>query len=168
VAAAPKRVGAAILVAGGVAGTLDILAAFVQAYIKNGVTPDVVLKYIAGGAFTLARSMRGGWEMAAAGLMFHFIIAYALAIFFVLLYTRWPLIRQHIIPAGFGYGVFAWVVTAQGIVPYLSKIGPRPFVVGDAVVAILILIAMIGTPIALITHHYLRDRSGGPADGHDQ
>src|ERR1700741_772263 len=40
-----------ILFAGLTAGVLDILAAFISAYIVNGVTPDRVLRFVASGVF---------------------------------------------------------------------------------------------------------------------
>ena len=47
-----------ILITTLIAGTLDILAAFIRSYVTDGVPPSTVLKYIASGAFgirTVAR-----------------------------------------------------------------------------------------------------------------
>ena len=71
-----------ILVAGLVAGTLDILAAFVQTYINTRKGPDIVLKYIASGVFGRKEAFGGGDSMIIWGLLFHFIIAMAFAAFF--------------------------------------------------------------------------------------
>ena len=40
-----------ILTTGLLAGTLDILAAFIQSYLMANVVPSTVLKYIASGVF---------------------------------------------------------------------------------------------------------------------
>jgi hypothetical protein len=163
-----KRIQKTILIAGAVAGTLDIISAFVQNYSSKGTMPDVILKYIAGGVFGLKKSMTGGWEMAAAGLLFHYIIAFAFAAFFVFLYVNWKALSNLavLIPFGIFYGIFAWIVTTKMIIPYISKL-PKPKVVFEwgnwdhwwqARVAILILIFAIGLPIALITHAFLRKR----------
>jgi len=147
-----------ILVAGLVAGTLDISAAFVQSYIDGGHSPDFILKIIAGGVFGIPKALAGGWEMAAVGLLCHYIIAFSLAAFFVFLYLNWFGLRKHIVLVGILYGIFAWIVTTRIIIPYLSKIKPRPFNLDKALIAIAILIFMIGLPIALITHAYLRNK----------
>jgi hypothetical protein len=170
-----KRIGKTILVAGTVAGTLDIIAALVNGYISRAVKTDTffdvsekILKYIAGGVFTLKTSMAGGFEMVAAGLLFHYIIAFALAAFFVLLYINWKALSNLavLIPFGIFYGIFAWIVTTKMIIPYISAL-PKPKVVFEwgnwdhwwkARVAILILIFAIGLPIALITRAYLGRR----------
>jgi hypothetical protein len=145
-----------IFVAGLVAGTLDILAAFTNAYLTKKTEPETVLKYIAGGVFTVKKSMAGGWEMAAWGLLFHFIIAFCLAAFFVLLYINWKALSRFIVVAGLLYGIFAWAVTTRLIIPYISTLKSQPVVWEKAITPILILMFMLGLPIALITHKYLR------------
>lgn len=60
-----------ILIAGLIAGTLDILAAI---YLLAGGNAAGVLKYIAAGAFGQA-ALAGGTEMIVFGLLFHYIIA---------------------------------------------------------------------------------------------
>lgn len=173
-----KRIGRTILVAGAVAGTLDIIAALVNGYISRAVKTDTffevcekILKYIAGAVFTLKTSMAGGFEMVAAGLLFHYIIAFALAAFFVLLYVNWKALSNLavLIPFGILYGIFAWIVTTKMIIPYISVL-PKPKVAFEwgnwdhwwkVRVAILILIFAIGLPMALITHASLKPRSRG-------
>jgi hypothetical protein len=142
-----------ILVAGLVAGTLDILAAFVQTYINTRKGPDIVLKYIASGVFGRKEAFGGGDSMILWGLLFHFIIAFAFAAFFVLLYLNWKLISRHIILSGFLYGLFVWTVMNRLVVP-MSKIPSQPFVWNRAIIAMLILVFFIGMPIALITKKY--------------
>jgi len=166
-----KRIGKTILIAGAVAGTLDIIAALVSGYVQR-VNKDLgfidvaarILKYIAGGVFTLKTSMAGGGEMVVAGLLFHYIIAFALAAFFVLLYVNWKALSNLavLIPFGILYGVFAWIITTRVIIPYISALPGKPFDWGNwdhwwqARVAILILMFCIGLPIALITHARLK------------
>lgn len=163
-----KLIGKTILVAGFVAGTLDIVAACINRYMVAKATPEQVLKYIAGGVFTPAKTRDAGFEMVAAGLLFHYIIAFALTAFFVFLYVKWRALSKLpvLIPFGIFYGLFAWIITTKVIIPYISVL-PKPKVAFDwgnidhwkqAHVAILILIFCIGLPIALITHAYLRRR----------
>jgi len=145
-----------IVLAGLVAGTLDIIAACTQFYINTRKDPAIVLRYVASGVFG-KKAMAGGMPMAAWGLFFHFIIAFGLAVFFFWLYPKIKWIRQNIIPAGLIYGIFAWLITTQVIVP-LSEIGRQPIVPSKAMVPILILMFCIGLPIALITASYYKKK----------
>ena len=47
-----------------VAGSLDICAAFIQAYLVKGSTPDIILKYIASGLFGKDAFCRWLWLYA--------------------------------------------------------------------------------------------------------
>ena len=142
-----------ILVGGLVAGTLDITAACIHAYLKNNVSPGRVLKYIASAVFG-KDAYSGGTIMNAWGLFFHYLIALGLAAFFVFLYQRWSLLSKNIVVSGLLYGIFAWVVTTRFIIPVFSTLKPQPFVLKNAIVAIVILMFCIGLPIALITKKY--------------
>ncbi len=136
------------------AGLLDISAACLQYYFKTGKGPGNVLRYIASGVFG-KKAFAGGTTMAAWGLLFHFMIAYGLTLFFFWLYPRISWLGKNKILAGLLYGIFAWVVTVFVIVP-LSEVQQGPFVLSKAVVAVLILMACIGLPISLMANkHYL-------------
>ncbi|MEO7924511.1 MAG: hypothetical protein ABIR30_12595 [Chitinophagaceae bacterium] len=144
----------AILLTGFTAGLLDITAACTQFYIKTNKDPAIVLRYIASGVFG-KKAYTGGLPMAAWGLLFHFLIAYGLTIFFFWLYPRVKWIGKNKILAGLLYGIFAWLLTTQVIVP-LSLITPQPLVLSKMIVAILILMSCIGLPISLMANkHYL-------------
>ena len=139
-----------ILIAGLVAGTLDITAASIQFYINTGHGPEPVFRYIASAAFGKGKT---GWEMVAWGILFHYLIATLFAAFFVFLYWQWKWLSKNIIVAGLLYGLFAWVIMNRVVVP-LSRIPDIPFNWKKAIIAALILMFMIGLPIALITKKY--------------
>ena len=144
----------AIILTGLTAGFLDIIAACTQYYIKTGKGPGNVLRYVASGVFG-KKAFSGGATMAAWGLLFHFIIAFALTIFFFWLYPRISWLGKNKIVAGLLYGIFAWLVTNLIIVP-LSEAPAGPFVISKAIVAMLILMVCIGLPISLMANkHYL-------------
>lgn len=144
----------AVLLTGLVAGTLDIIAACTQFYIKTGKGPGPVLRYIATGVFG-KKAYAGGTTMAAWGLLFHYIIAFGLTIFFFWLYPRVSWIGKNKIITGILYGIFAWLVTTQVIVP-LSAVQQGPFVLSKIWLPILILVLCIGLPISLMANkHYL-------------
>ena len=83
------RPGRGILLGGTLAGVLDILAAFLMSWPR--VPPVRVLQYIASGALGPA-AFRGGAATAAAGLAFHFVIAFGAAAAYVAASRRWPLL----------------------------------------------------------------------------
>lgn len=142
-----------ILVAGLIAGALDIIAACTSFYINTGKDPQIVLKFIASGVFGGKAAFTGGQAMVAWGLLFHFIIATGFAAFFVLLYLKWKFLSKHIILSGLLYGLFAWIIMNRLVVP-LSRTAPQPFDWSKAIISMLILMFMIGLPIALITKKY--------------
>lgn len=153
----PSKAASTILLAGFIAGTLDITAASTQYYINTGKGPGTLLRYVASGVFG-QKAFAGGIPMAAWGLFFHFIIAFGLTIFFFWLYPKIKLLSKNIIVTGLLYGIFAWVVTALIIVP-LSNTAPPVFNIRKAAIAILILMFCIGLPIALIISRYYSKKS---------
>lgn len=142
-----------ILLAGFVAGTLDIVAAFIQFYINTGKSPLVILQYIASAAVGKERAYSGGAGIYLLGLFFHYVIAYGLTIFFFWIYPYWGVMARNRIITAVIYGIFAWMVTALVIVP-LSFIGKFPGNPAQAAMAILILICMIGLPLSFIIGRY--------------
>jgi uncharacterized membrane protein YagU involved in acid resistance len=142
-----------ILIAGLLAGTLDIIAACVNAYINNPrSTPDKVLQFIASAVFG-KKAFAGGNTMAAWGLLFHYIIATGWAVIFIIAYQKMKFLSRNIVLSGLGYGVIVWVLMTRVIVP-LTMIKQPPFTWDKAIVAMLILMFFIGLPIALVTKKY--------------
>ena len=74
-----------IIKAGLIAGSLDIIAAFLNFYFKTGKNPTIVLKYTASAIFG-KDAVTGGNGMALTGLLLHYIIAFIFTIFFSLTY----------------------------------------------------------------------------------
>ena len=149
----PSKTVSTILLAGVIAGTLDITAACTQYYINTGKGPGNVLRYLASGVFG-KKAFAGGVPMATWGLFFHYIIAFGLTIFFFWLYPKIKLLSKNIIVTGLLYGVFAWAVTTLIIVPLSNTPPPAPFDIRKAAVAMLILMFCIGLPISLIISRY--------------
>ena len=153
-----------ILLAGFVAGTLDIIAACTQYYINTGKGPGNVLRYVASGVFG-KKAFAGGVPIAVWGLFFHFVIAFGLTIFFFWLYPKIKLLSKNVILTGLIYGIFAWVVTTLIIVPLSNTPPPAPFDIRKAAVAILILIFCIGLPIAvIISRCYSKNRAANSGE----
>ena len=137
----------AILTAGLIAGTLDILDAFIF-YGFRGVSPVRILQSIAAGLLGRA-SFQGGAKTALLGAALHYLIAFTATILFFLISRRLPFARQHAIISGllYGAGVYAFM---NLIVLLLSKAGQPAFFGWPFVNGVLAVVLLVGLPISLI------------------
>ena len=97
----------AIVWAGLLAGTLDIISACAYFSIRTGQDPIIVLRFVASAAIG-PDAMTGGWLMALLGLFFHFIIALSWSTFFFLIYRMLP--KGNWIVYGLSYGMVVWLI----------------------------------------------------------
>ena len=98
-----------ILIAGGIAGLLDITYACIFNYYRSGVTPMAVLHSVASGAIGRPAATAGGVKTAALGLFFHFFIATTAAAIY---YFASRLIRfmiTHAVISGIIYGLCVYL-----------------------------------------------------------
>ena len=143
-----------IIKAGLIVGTLDILSACTYYYIKTSNNPLNILKYVASGFFG-KQANTGGTGMIAAGLAFHYAIAFAFTIFFFWLFPRIiPVLRNKIL-TGIVYGVFVWLVMNLVVVP-MSNIGSRPFNLLNSIINAVILIVCIGIPLSFMANSFYK------------
>jgi hypothetical protein len=155
-AMSPLRVGkvspVGIFWGGLIAGTLDILAAFVTTGFR-GRGPDVVLHFIASGLLG-PNAFRGGFVTAALGLACHYAIAFGSAAAYYAASRLMPILIKRAVICGLLFGIPVYIVTNYVIVP-LSKIGhvatgpPSSMAIGLAV-----LMVFVGLPISLAIRHY--------------
>jgi len=140
-------------------GVCDITYAILFSYFRSGTSPQRLLQSVASGA--LGRdAFTGGWATAAAGLGFHFLIAFTITAIFFLAASRLPwLVRQPLVTGPlFGIGVYC--VMNYVVIP-LSKIGPRPFPPMSVFISgVLVHMFVIGLPIALGARRYGRESGG--------
>ena len=147
----------AIIQAGLLAGTLDILAAFAQFYIKTGKNPLVILRFIASAVLGKA-AFAGGNSMLAIGLLFHYIIAFCWTALFFLLYPQIIALVKNKFIAAFFYGIVIWLAMNLLILP-MTKL-PKPTLgVVPSITGALILIVAIGIPVALLAKKYYAKRA---------
>ena len=137
-----------ILLATAVAGTLDILSAFVFAGMA-GMSPQGVLGFVASGPFgDAAKDGAGLWPIA--GLLVHFAIMACMVTAYMLAARRLPVLVRQPIPAGLAYGVLLWLVMYWLVRSLRWPDMPLPHTlwgVGNALFSHCIL---VGLPIALI------------------
>lgn len=139
-----------IVWAGLLCGAMDITAAFVTWGLK-GVRPSRVLQGIASGALG-PQSFAGGWETAALGAGFHFLIAFTAAAVFYVASRRISILLERPILAGPLYGIAVYLVMYWIVVP-LSRAHRQPFSSTVTLVAILTHIVCVGSPIAFVMYH---------------
>lgn len=153
---------ASALTAGLVAGTLDITAACIQAYLKTGTTPSQVLKYVASGAVD-PKTFSNDTMLAVAGLLVHFTIAILFAFFFFFLAKLIPSLVKYPILIGILYGVFVWGAMRFIILPYISRLNPKPIVgqeaMKNAAIAAAIIVVCVGIPVVLLARRYFRTKA---------
>lgn len=135
-----------------IAGSLDIIAAFIQAYLSRKTTPGIVLEYIASGIFG-TDAFSGDPQYVIIGLLAHFFIAFMCALTYFILFPQLKFLHKSILLSSFLVSVIAWAVTTRIIVP-LSKIQPGPFNIEKALIAVAILYFCIGIPITLFARSF--------------
>ena len=148
---------AKILQAGLIAGTLDILSAFIYYFIKSGKTNFLVIfKFIASGIFGKDAGA-GGTAMILAGLILHYAIAFSFTIFFFWLYPKVNVMSKNRVVTAIVYGLFVWAIMNLIVVP-LSDTVHRPFNVENAIINMGILIVCIGIPLSFMANAFFSNK----------
>lgn len=146
-----KTIKAALLV-----GTLDILAAGIQFYLKTNKGPAPVLKFIASGIFG-KDAFTTGDIMILYGLLFHFFIAFIFTVFFFWVCKKLPSLLKLKYLTGILFGAFIWIVMNFLVLP-ISNANKSSFNFTNAIIAIIILIVCIGIPLSLIASKQINSR----------
>jgi hypothetical protein len=146
-----NNIGAAIIMAGLVAGTLDLSCATIQTIIMGG-DPLRMLRYIASGILG-PDAFDGGLKISMLGVVIHYCIAFSWTILFFLLYPSIKGLASHKLITGIVYGIIVWTVMNRIVVP-LSRIPSRPFNLKNALIGLGILIIAIGIPLSFMAARY--------------
>jgi hypothetical protein len=142
-----------IIIAGLVAGTLDILDPIIFYSIRSNTPPIRIMQSVASGL--LGRSaFAGGTRTAAIGLAIHFCIALTWAAIFVFTARAFPVFRRFAVTSGLIYGLFIYAVMNFLILPFthagVMNHHPRILLI-NAVAAIVFL---VGLPISFINKRF--------------
>jgi len=147
-----QRLLTVILWTGLLAGTFDILAAFIQYFISFHRNPLRVLLFIASGVFG-KNAYTGGNLMYLAGAIFHYMIAFAFTILFFFCYPLISKLSLNRVITGIAFGVFIWLVMNLLVVP-LSRTVPIPFHWPKVLLAMAILVVAIGVPLSYTAYRF--------------
>jgi hypothetical protein len=149
------------LVAGLVAGALDITYAIVANGLEGRVPLNAV-RAVASGILGRA-AFDGSAAMAALGFLLHFTIATAWAALYWWLSQRIAWLRERPLLAGPLYGVFVYLAMSYLVVP----LSAAPFAIGRTPTSVAkglaVHILLIGVPIALLVARARRRGAPGPA-----
>ncbi len=138
-----------VLAGGLVAGALDISYAWLFWAVKAGLTAQRIFQSVAAGLLGKA-SFAGAWPTALLGLGLHFFIATSMSLTYYLVARRWPLLREHPLGCGAGYGLVLYGIMNFVVVPLSAASGGSkdPFWVALSVAVHML---FIGIPIALFS-----------------
>ncbi len=152
-----KKIVPAILYLTLIAGTLDIITALIDFSLSTGKNPAIVLQYIAS-AIVGRSAYAGGTDVVLVGLFFHYLIAFLFTFLFVFLFIKNKWVSHNKMVIGVLYGLFVWAVMNLIVVPFSQAAMPLNFY--KALKAMLILIVMVGLPLAFLTPRFLKNKAG--------
>lgn len=137
-----------LLLAGLVAGALDLCFAFTSAGLR-GIGPGVVLQAIASGLLGRA-AYAGGVPVIVLGFMLHFAMTITMAAALALVVHRWPALAWRPLLLGLGYGALLYVVMSFVVVPLSQAVlGPPPANWAERLPQLLAHMVLVGIPCAL-------------------
>lgn len=139
-----------------IAGILDAIAGVIVYFIYFKLNPLQVLQFIASGVYG-PTSINGGVLMIVAGLFFHFVIAYVVAIIYFYAYPKISVLSKYKVASGLIFGLGIWLVMNLLIIP-VTNIPKGPFDGGLAVVGIIWHMVLVGLPISIITAKYYSNK----------
>lgn len=144
-----------ILCGGLIAGTLDLTAACIAAWLRSGVTPVRVFQSVASGLLG-ADAYSGGAKTAALGVALHFFIATVATAVFYFASRKWLFLIERPINFGLLYGVAVYLFMNFVVLP-LSAFPQRgtPTLSGR-IIGLLIVMFFVGLPIALVVRSFSR------------
>ena len=152
----------AVLLTGLIAGTLDATAASLQYFINTGNNPARVFRYIASAIFREDAGKGELYSWAAAGLFFHYVIAFIWTITFFFFYKPIKKLFKNKYVAGIVYALIVWCIMNFLVVPIAfgtdivqhAKDLFSQARLKSSLIAMGILIIAIGLPVSLLADRY--------------
>jgi hypothetical protein len=143
----------AILWGGLIAGSLDLLYAFVFSGVR-GISPIRVLQAIASGLLG-ANSFKGGLGAAALGVPLHFLIAFGAAAAYYAASRKLSFLLQRAVFWGLLYGIAIYLFMQFVVLP-LSAAPKFKSSVLSVVLGVIVHMVCVGLPISLAVRRYSR------------
>jgi len=141
-----------ILIAGLVAGVLDITAAIVTTILRGG-KPLRMLQSIASGVLGL-NSYNGGLKTSALGLLLHFIIATGWAAVFYLASRKLTFLVRHAVVSGLLYGIAVYCFMNLVVLRLSAFPHKVSFPLSSLLIGVTVIMLCVGLPISLIVRRY--------------
>jgi hypothetical protein len=151
-----------IVIAGLLAGALDIAYAFIIWGLR-GVSPIRIGQSVAAGLLGREAAVSGGTETGLFGLLLHFILAIIMAAIYYGAARNIRLLVDRAVPCGIAYGLALYGAMNYVVLP-LSAIGKAGGggLLYITITGILVHMFLVGLPIALITRRALINEPFGP------
>jgi hypothetical protein len=137
------------------AGSLDLMSAFVHIYINTGKIATWMGKGIASGLLGPKQAFQGGWGINLLGFFCHYLITFLFTLFYFLIYPRWQVLAKNKYVSAVVYGWFVFVVMNFIVLP-LSALPYGPMRLSDAIVGLIMLPIVIGLPISIGASRYYK------------
>lgn len=156
-AAGARATWGGVLLAGAVAGTLDLLFT-VAWWAPLGVAPVRVLHSVAAWLIGRDAALSGGLSTALFGASVHYVLMTAIAAGYFALARRFGAWLRHPVSSGLLYGAACYALVHGVLVPHFSAAPPhavRPEWMLSCLAAHMLL---VGVPCALMARHALRTR----------
>jgi hypothetical protein len=140
-----------------IAGSLDLVCAYTEIYIRSGSFPSKMFQVIAGGALGLKNTIHGGFPIILLGIFIHYFIVFCWTLVFFLLYGKNKIFGLNKYIAAIIYGYIIWLVMNM-LVLRLSALGASPFVWLDFWMDGFLLGITIGLPVSLSASGFYGER----------
>ncbi len=157
-----ERGGRAILIAGLLAGVLDLTFALIW-FGHQGRAPDQLLKSIAGGALGPG-AFAGGAGSVALGVVFHFSISLGAAAVYYIASRYFSALNKYAWISGLIYGLLVYEFMHLVVLPlsaYHRPVKFPPLFVAD----VLSHLFFVGCAIALVVRYFGSNRTSATASG---
>jgi hypothetical protein len=130
-----------ILVGGGVAGTLDLIAAIVA----NGLNVPRVIAAGLLGPQVIRSSSASVWIL---GVVLHFFIAFAAAAVYSLASQKLGFLKEYFLISGLFFGIAVFLVMYLVVMPLSALHYKGPYTLATLLQAVTVQMVLIGLPIA--------------------
>ncbi len=130
-----------ILVGGAIAGTLDLIAAFMT-------YGPLVPRGIAAGLIGRPAAIHGGAYVWVLGVILHYFIAFSAATVYCLASRKLEFLWDHFIVCGLLYGIAFYLVMKLIVLPLCALHLAGPFPLRDLLQGVVVHMLIIGLPIS--------------------